>query len=376
MRRLLFICYFSLFQFLLSGLYSDLVPQKKSDLFYNPTSSFNDQSTLHLYLSGEYLNWRAQEGGLYYVQGGRSIPVQDAYVPGGVGPAFDGDLKRIEMKWDPGLRVSLGMHFKNRNWDLEGTWTYFKTDSISNYDGYSLSLSGVSTIQTSENISNYGIFDMDSVNDPQAKWNLNMNLADLSLKAPFWFGKKFSVTPFLGGRGSWITQDFDIDVNYDTSWQRQPPTHPTNTPIAKGKTTNKTNFRGGGIRSGAEANFHLGSGFSLFTFASGSLIFGRAHSFYKHVEFDENNSELLIAQTQDQFYMGIPVIQYILGFKWDLLFADQRCHLGLQVGWEQNIWFSLNQIDRFFHKLPEMHFKQENSNLALQGLSVSARFDF
>ena len=142
-----------------------------------------------------------------------------------------------------------------------------------------------------------------------------------------------------------------------------------------------SDFMGAGFRFGLDGRFDFCWNFSLFGLASYSLLYGRFNTdFHEFASGGDGHgdtvSNLLIADADDKFHMGISSLQLSLGLQWNRPFCYDRYRFGLHLAWEQNMWFQLNQMNHFLHKLDEGILFQENGNLSLQGLSFGARIDF
>ncbi|MBI3509009.1 MAG: hypothetical protein HY069_05210, partial [Chlamydiia bacterium] len=193
----------------------------------------------------------------------------------------------------------------------------------------------------------------------RGKWILGLNVCDLEMGRSFWVGKHFSLRPFIGARGAWIDQHFHIRYDLATS-------SPTSTHIHA-----LSDFSGGGIRAGTDMRFTLIGGWSFYSVASASLLYG----FY-NCDFHEQWDGQAIADAKNRFRQGVSNGQLELGVRWDTYLHRDRYHIGLYAGWEQNIWFGMNKMSRYFGSLDEGNFEQMNADLTLSGGTFGVRFDF
>lgn len=315
----------------------------------NYPSNFQVEGGFNLFIFGDYLYWIAQEDSLYYAHTGLGSGTE-VFPPNG-SINFDGRLKKVKPEWDSGTRIGIGLNFPKAGYDLAFYWTWFSTEasnSVSKPAGtlFSIWAHPDNTLTTADTFA-------------KGKWNLDIQLFDLEWGRSSWFGGHFSLRPFFGIRALWLEQDLKNQYDYHTS------------PVATGQLHSESDFRGGGLRAGADARFAMGYGFSIYGIASGSLLYG-----HFDCDFHLKEDELAIARSKDRFLRGVSSLQLALGLGWDSHFARDRLHIEFHVGWEQNEWFSINQMNHFMQESGRGIFFQENSNLSLQGLIAGGRFDF
>jgi hypothetical protein len=322
---------------------------EKPDDRVNFPSNFQVEQGANLFIFGDYLYWIAHEDALYYAQTGVGSGTS-AFPPNGNND-FKGHLKKVKPHWDNGLRIGLGLNFPKEGYDLQFSWTWFATDA-----------------SNSEHVLEGNLLPLwahpDSPSFAQAffakgTWHLDLNVGDIEWGRSSWFGGNFSFRPFFGIRGLWLDQDLTNQYTYHT------------TPQVRGHLRLDSDFRSGGLRAGAETRFTLPYGFSFYGLASGSLLYGRLNA---RMHFEED--EFTTAKTKDRPLTSISSLQLGLGASWDTHFCQDRCHIELHVGWEQNIWFGANQMHHFLNTLNSGDYFKEHSNLTLQGLVVGGRFDF
>ena len=324
---------------------------EKPDDRVNFPSNYQVDAGCDVILFADYLRWIAHEDGLYYAQTGAIfdfVPLLAQIVPPDSAD-FDGHLKKVDPKWDNGVRVGLGLNFPKEGYDALLYWTWFSTEaqnSVKSADGTIL------TLWSRPDFGTGGIF-------ARGKWNLNLNVGDFEWGRSSWFGGHFSLRPFFGVRGLWLDQSLNNRYAYGT------------TPIVFGNLHLNSDFRGGGLRAGADGRFAMPYGFSIYGLASGSLLYGR---FNADMHFKED--KYTIAVSKDHFARGISSLQLALGLSWDSHFMKDHCHVEFHIGWEQNIWFGANQMNHFLNELNNGLYFKENSNLTMQGLVVGGRFDF
>lgn len=327
---------------------------EKPDGRVNYPSNFQVEGGANLFVFGDYLYWIAHEDGLYYAQTGAGSGTS-VVPPSSID--FDGELKKIDPHCESGLRGGAGLNFPKEGYDFKLYWTWFSTDAE---DSVHSSEGDILPLWAQPDFTHVVVADPTFAFSAKGRWDLDYNVGDVEWGRSAWFGGYFSLRPFFGIRGLWIDQDLDIHYTYNTS------------PIAVGKWHIDSDFRGAGLRAGADARFSIPWNFSIYGLASGSLLYGR---FNADAHFEEDSST--IARSKDHhFWKGVSSLQIGAGLAWDTHFFKDHCHIEFHVGWEQNIWFNVNQMSHFMNTLRSGSYFKENSNLTLQGLVAGGRFDF
>lgn len=328
-----------------------------------PSCRFATCNGWNFYFTAEGLYWIPKENGLVIAQNGVPGPgPQTSDVP----PQsynFRGNLERICPDFDWGFRLGLGYNFCMDEWETKFIWTSYKTSKREDYSGMLLNLWGHTDVPSSS---------ASSLID--SKWNFKYNVFDFELGRAFGAGRCFCLRPYLGVRGAWIDQNLTI---YNEVLLLNPdPGDVLSTDLEA-----LSNFSGGGFRFGLDSRLDFCWDLSLYGLASYSLLYGQFTSdFYETAsgsnEMGDQVSDLVIADSKDQFHMGTSCLNLSMGLQWNRGFCCNRFRFGLHIAWEQSLWFQLNQMNHFQHNLEEGHLYQENGNLSLQGISFGARVDF
>jgi len=316
----------------------------------NPSSRYQVDNGWNIFLNTEFLWWVGKQDGLYYAQGGYSNNPTSAIPPDGT-TNFRGRLKKVQPHFRPGFRVGLGGNMGYDEWDIFLNWTWFQSHARGHSNGPLLTLWGHPNGDIAGSL--------ESANSAHAKWSLHYNVLDLEMGRSFWVGRHFALRPFIGARGAWINQHFDIHYNYMTA------------PTTKGDIRADSDFEGGGVRMGLDMRFILLGGWSFYSVASASMLYG-----YYDCNFKEHWNATVVAKSKDNFHNAVSTGQLSLGVRWDTYVHKDRYHFGLYAGWEQNIWFGINKMNHFFHNLDEGNLEQMNGDLALAGGTFGIRFDF
>lgn len=316
----------------------------------NYPSNFQVEKGANLFVFGDYLYWIAHEDGLYYAQTGSGAGTTSSPPTGSID--FNGHLKKIDPKWENGARIGIGHTCPIEGFDFILSWTWLTNkanSSVKSLDGTILPLWATPDI-ASPLLASFA----------KGHWDLNYNTLDLEWGRSSWFGGHFSLRPFFGLRGLWIDQHLNNNYDYHT------------TPVVFGKLHAESDFKGAGLRTGADMRFTMPYCFSVYGVVSGSLLYGQ---FNADMKIHEN--QFTIAQTKnDCWKQGISSLQLALGLAWDTHFAKDRLHIEFHCGWEQNAWFGANQMNHYMGQLHAGKYLKENSTLTLQGLVAGGRFNF
>ncbi len=316
----------------------------------NFPSNFQVECGADIIVFADYLAWVAQEDDLYYAHtnGGGGTEV---FPPNG-NLDFTGRLKKVKPDWNNGLRIGVGFNFPRAGYDIMAYWTWFKThghNSKSTSKGNVLPLWAHPDFATTPT----------RAFSASGSWHLDFDTADLEWGRSSWFGGCFSLRPFFGVRGAWIDQRLKNRYEYTTD------------PVVRGKLLLDSDFHGAGLRAGGNARYVLPYDFAIYGIVSGSLLYGHVDA---GMHFKEDHTT--IAHTKDRYWKGISSLQIAAGLGWDTHFLEDRCHIEFHIGWEQNIWFNVNQMNHFLNDFHSGSFFKENSNLTLQGVVVGGRLDF
>lgn len=317
----------------------------------NPSSRFQVEKGWNLFLNAESLWWIAKQDGMYYAQSGYTGAQTSAVPPDGT-RNFSGHLQKVKPRFRPGFRLGFGGNMSYDEWDIFLNWTWFRSHAKGHSHNNLLTLWGHPIVTGDEGATN-------GARSAHAKWELQFNLIDLEMGRSFWAGRHLSLRPFFGIRGGWFDQDFHIHYNYTT------------TPGTKGKIKAKSDFEGVGVRGGIDMRFTLFSGWSFYSIAAGSMLYG----FYD-CDFSEKWNSVKVAKTDDGFRSAASNAQLSFGVRWDTYLHKDRYHVGIYAGWEQNIWFGMNKMNHYFHNLSEGSLQQMNGDLTLSGGTFGVRFDF
>ncbi|HPE85272.1 MAG TPA: Lpg1974 family pore-forming outer membrane protein [Chlamydiales bacterium] len=284
-----------------------------------------------VYFTGTFILWTPRQDGLEYAISG---------VGNNVGK---GDVHSIDFGVEPGFKVGLGWDLPHDDWDLYAQFTWLHADG----DGKTTkaNTAGIVNPQFDPIISN------------KANWNLKFNVIDLELGRNFFVSKYLKLRPFGGFKGTW--QDQDYSVNYVTD----------NIIRNDAKTTIDQDFWGFGIRGGCNTAWHFTNSWSVFGNCAISALWSGYDVDRKDVDTFLGIDDTTL-NTQNNYHTISPVLELILGIRYDLWFYYDEYHLSIDAGWEEQVWWGHNRY--VVINQPQ----QNGGNLSFQGLTLTVRFDF
>jgi hypothetical protein len=350
---------------------SALEQRKGSNGMINPPARPVVKDGVDLFIEGGAILWQASETGLEY--GIKNYNGTD-YVN-------RGRILKPHFEWDWGFKLGAGYNMPHDGWDLFLEWTRFYTDNGEN--GTSASSSG--TIFPSfvnagvpEGGGNPALTSLDSgFQGVGAFWKLRLNLLDLELGREFYVSKWLTIRPHAGLRSAWIRQR--LNVRYTNGFLTGGPSSIVGVP-ANITTKNKNNFWGMGLRGGLDGNWGLGNGFSLFSDLAAAILLG--HFKVTQYEFDVTPTP---ASTRlnvfEKYRAARATLDMDMGLRYEHSFANDGYALMIQLGWEQHMFFSQNQLKKFVGRNNERAnlsglFESSQDDLNTQGVTLLARFDF
>lgn len=325
------------------------------------------KNSTDLYLTADFIYWTAREENLEFAmtRGTQSAVGAPATAP-------KGKVYQPNSNWRPGFKVGVGYDLCFDGWDLYAEYTWFRSTthrSTSNSLNSSLQLndsywliSNADLTFSSGTDSAVPIYILPGSSATE-KWHLSFNVIDLELGRNFYISRRVMFRPYFGLKGTWQTQK--LDVNFQGILDAVPSFSVTSS------MTNKIRDWGIGILAGVDGAWHLTRNFSFLGKLALSCLWQRFKIERVDNEFipalNANISFLNVSSKLDKL---TPVIEWMLGLRWESWFSCDTYHISFDVGWEMQNWFSQNKFVRVSGS-PKC-----DGDLTLQGLTLRARFDF
>jgi hypothetical protein len=297
-----------------------------------------------VFLMADYTLWQAREDNLQYASTGHSP--DNANVS-------EGSVKNPTFRYTTGFKAGIGFNFSHDMWDTLFNYTWYRSNT-NRGSIYASSASGLTpSFAPAIPLPSGSFFDYAS-----STWKLHFNVLDWELGRNFYISKYLSLRPFIGLKGTQQTQ------NYYNSYEGETP---ANT-FSYGSDL-KNSLWGVGARSGINTSWHLSGTWSFFGDFAFTGLWGQFNT--KRKDFYELAGGSTVNPIYEKNHLKAitPVLELALGIRKDAWFCDNRFHISIQGGWEEQIWWDQNR------------FSLNNSiarggNLTLQGLSAKIRIDF
>lgn len=301
------------------------------------------------FIIGQFLEWEARQDGLTFARTGiapssntsTAIPQGTSYAP--------------SFQFDPGFRVGLGLGLEHDDWDVLFVYTWYHQNAPSNSITHTNNavdslISGMSFPYALPSTLTYA----------RGDWHLRLSVIDGTLGRVFLISPYLTLRPVIGLKAAWQNQNYNVayrgitnSVNYQNDIDQAEKAF------------------GIGFRMGLKTIWNFTRNWSIHGYGFGDILSTRFKVHSSNVQFPVNNSSAQTTRDQLETKTSTlqPIVELSLSLCWDNWFDDERYHFGLSAGWEEQIWFNNN------HLLID-NGSSNVGNLYLQGLIVSARFDF
>jgi hypothetical protein len=258
--------------------------------------------------------------------------------------ATGGTLQKLDLDQQTNIRWGLG--YRQHPWDIG-----FQTLSLKS------SASGSAQKPIDGTLYPTLTSPLQNNNADSAKAKLNVRFTSSDLEAGYTLqpSDRFDLRLFSGLRIADTEQRFN--VKYDGA------------DFTNGEFQFKRNFSGIGPRLGAEARVNLGSGFSVFGRASGSLLIGSSK--LKLRETNDSGAEVVASVSDRNQQQSIPVAEAALGMNWTQAIGKQAA-INLGVGYEYQHWFNAFDNARFVDSQAPGAFQTNRGDINFGGLFIEA----
>lgn len=326
--------------------------------YYNPTTFTGFDFSI------EWLYWTVQQKSSTFVLTPNGI--HQPYPPSAYADSI-GKYHSASFDWNSGVRVGLGYTLKRDAWNLEGQYTYYSTHGSDRVNRPSELTLYLGTTNREVNLSDYG------VNSMKSHTRFRYEVADLLLARRFLPSSQIILNFFTGATAAWIHENWKVTGTDVVS------VSPQVTTITKSNWM----FNGGGIRTGLDADWHVGQGISFFNKFSFAALIGHYENMRKTTlvyvpPTVTSNLTPNIRHTNEEETWVVPTTQLEFGINWNYRFPCWS--LNLQAGFEINTWYDLHQLhqDNEFLTLPnndKMDYRNA-SPVSLWGIGLKAGFTY
>ena len=288
-------------------------------------------------------------GSFLYWQGMQDF-MELGYYPVGTGDSYTKTQEQIEMDfdWKPGFKVGIGASTDYDHWDFAAEYTWFHAK---NKKSHTVDSTVYFYVPRYNNLTSTGI------NKVSGSWKMNFDIVDAEMARSYYVGTKLSFRTFFGARAAWLNQKYKEQL-----YILEVEAVPAHWWYYTGKTRNW----GVGPRVGIDVNWMFTEGFRFFGNAATSILYSR----YRISEKEDNvvnlENEFEILYQKSKFHALRPNLEILGGLGWGTYFGDGEYHFDLSAAYEF----------RFFWSQEAMRYDVIRGDLTLNGLTVTARFDF
>lgn len=279
------------------------------------------------FVTGSYIWWKAQQNGLGYAQSGRTLT--------NGGTVSRGSERDVDFDFTGGFKLGAGLNFRFDGWDIYAnyTWLYPKE-----YRNSAEQKSETGGLQSQWEISS---FDQPTpillgLTKASAKWKMNFNTVDGEIGRNFFVSPRLTLRPHIGVKGGWIHQAYHIHYHLDPSLNT---VSFTNVELEMDQ-----RFSGVGIRAGMNSEWKIGDMWSLFADFAVTEMWGNFDVHRKDESTPTAGDEFISFKSGREFHTLLPVIELDLGLRYTHDFKGGKWRVILQGGWEEQVWFSMNQF--------------------------------
>jgi hypothetical protein len=324
-----------------------------------PNAGPRVQDGADVFLTADFIYWSVREEGLNFASTGLatgSIPVASLARGSTYNPGFT---------WQPGFKVGMGLQMAHDGWDIFAEYTWLNNPANSNTIVNSSS-SGYELTPTVTMDPLFQFATVTSIDTAIGSWRSNFNTADLDLGRQYFISHYLILRPFAGLKASWQKQTYK--VAYGTT---------TGSSVAFTSNTMRERFFGIGLRSGMDAAFQFDKNWSMY----GDLALSALASHFNINEtvktYTATTTNGVVAETTAEYLNSTkavcntisPVLEVGMGLRWDYWFNDDSYHVGMALGWEQQVWFGMN-------RLTTIYYPATSGDLTMSGVTFKFRFDF
>lgn len=320
-----------------------------------PKVDFIKCPEMDFFVTADYILWTAREKNLEFAN------VQLSQIANPTPSAGNNQVFYPSNKYKSGFKVGLGTDFCHDGWDVYAEYTWFRTNNKKNTGSGFQSSINPKLFDSYWSVDQPNITPENFFDSGSAKWRLHINVVDLELGRNFYVSPRLILRPFYGLKGAWNRQHMNVVFNNINNVMEQPVE----------SMHNQLKNWGIGVRGGMDTSWHITREFSII----GNMAFTGLWEQFKARRFDTAisstnvlNSSVNMKETQ---YSVAPVMEWMLGLKWETGLSCDEYHLALTAAWEMQVWFDQNQ----FLRVPGTA-SGTGGNLSLQGLTIDARFDF
>lgn len=341
---------------------------------------------INLSIQGGALFWRAKQDGLADV-----IKLTTQQASESLLSSIYGEVSSPNPSLQRGFFVGLCYTVPHDDWDLFLRWTRFRATDENCYEGKRICNRLATTdCAHAQILPLFSPFEASFVFPfcENSNYRLRLDLLQLEQGRDFYVGRELTFRPFIGLLGGIFDQTLELTVASDLNLCF--PCNLFGSVCTQTELQNR--FRGFGPRGGVATRYLVGKGVSFLGICALSLMYGhyniKAHSCssicYEN-PYSSPLSECTPSQLKDSYFTSKGVADLSIGLEWKQTYMEESWGLGLQVLWDQWLFFNQNALitlkDVLFPLNGEIaHVSnispRRQGDLSIQGVTVIAEIEF
>lgn len=273
-----------------------------------------------------------------------------------------GEVIEPSSRFNNGFRVFAGYEYC-KQWDLKASYSYIPLNTNSVFrevipPDQQPPEHQQFIVPNTTSFPSFGAFSNNmgliAFNSMLTKLSGDFNDVSVNIGYRFSCNNCFSLKPYIGFRALWIHQNLFIGGEL-----RFPSTNNS----TFGRLNYNQKLNGYGIEGGFSAEWQLGYGFAIEGNMGGSILYTPfSTDIFSQSSIGEDGPVVFIIESEGKDTIAIPVIEYFAGIRYGTYVGP--CLIKAHVGWEQKIFFNMNQ----------MAFP--SGNLSFQGLTLGGAIYF
>ncbi len=310
---------------------------------YNSPARYDVKENWDFYFTGACIVWQAIEQGLDLAYTTPSDPAGN--------PA---KIVHMDFDYKPGFKLILGSNLGIDNWIAQLDYTFLHRSQHSER----------SKVDT-DPFNFYTLHDMASVGDLvnpdklSSGWKLNLDMLDLIISRPFYYGTQLIFSPFFGLKAAWIKQNSDNDI-YTSSGSKYAINEEESAWLI-------------GPRIGLNSNWMLDEGFRFFVNLAAALFYQDFQVSAKEY-LDPLSTYLINLSKYNKGYINSDW-EIGVGFAWGSYLWQDRLHLDISAGYDFLVFFNQNMMKSLEEEITNLSAPSAG-DLMLHGFTFSFRLDF
>jgi hypothetical protein len=299
-----------------------------------------------IFLTSELLYWKTKEDGWDYTFIGYKFFSEPSILYG--------KMRNVSANFRLGYRNGIKLGIGDSRWDINLVWTTYHNNATRKayVKGSQNEAATLLLAQSDVPLGQLGA---------RAQWSINFNAIDLEFGYNLGWKSRFAIRPFAGVKLAKIRQK--MNALYFQVQDLFPA--PVNV-LAQNHYTSH-NY---GLRFGVNSQYNAGCGFKLFLNASAAALWSKFTLLHQglppgfppssvfHNHYSRINTEL----------------ELMAGVGWQTFIKDKEYYLDFRLAWEEQMWFSQNQIMRLVEARGQV--QTHKYDLTFSGPTFSATFGF